>query len=284
MQTISNRVILLNNPTYQYDCQIVQSSAKILVFQCLCCTQKSGGILLIKQQDNNYSVPFDFTDANYKEIERILSKYPINQKKSGTIPLLMLAQKQNNNFLSLSAMKKVAKVLEIPEMDVYETASFYTMFNRERVGKFHLQVCGTTPCQLCGSREIIKTIEDKLGIHNGETTKDGLFTLQEVECLGACANAPMIQVNNEWVYEDLTPESTLKLLEDLQNGTDKKGPQNGRNQCEGPLGRTSLKGDVNIEVKHERDFEAAKQEWLDQKEKERLEAEKKRQAAQQAKK
>ncbi|CAK72238.1 unnamed protein product (macronuclear) [Paramecium tetraurelia] len=237
------------------------------------------------RDDNSDSVPFDFTDENYKKIEGILSKFPSNEKKSGTIPLLMLAQKQNNNFLSLSAMKKIAKILEIPEMDVFETASFYSMFNRERVGKFHLQVCGTTPCQLCGSKDIIKAIEQQLNIKNGETSADGLFTLQEVECLGACANAPMMQVNNEWVYEDLTPENTLKLLEDLKNGTDKKGPQNGRKNAEGPQGRTTLQNIANQQdIKYDRNFEAAKKEWLDQKEKERLEAEKKKQAAQQAKK
>lgn len=126
-------------------------------------------------------------------------------------------------------------------MDVYEVASFYTMFNRERVGKFHLQICGTTPCQLRGSEAIIEACEKHLGIKNGQTTPDYLFTIQEVECLGACANAPMIQLNGEWVYEDLTPENTVQLLEDLKNGKAKKGPQIDRNGCEGPQGRTTLK-------------------------------------------
>lgn len=152
-----------------------------------------------------------------------------------------MAQKQNNNFLPLSAMKKVAKLTEVNEMDVYEVATFYTMFNRERVGKFHLQICGTTPCQLRGSEKIIETCEKYLGIKNGQTTPDYMFTIQEVECLGACSNAPMLQVNGEWVYEDLTPENTIELLEKLKSGTDKKGPQINRNDCEGPQGRTTLK-------------------------------------------
>lgn len=156
-------------------------------------------------RDNNDSTPFDFTAENYKQVETILAKYPPNWKRSAIIPLLTLAQKQNDNFLSLAAMRKVARITEVNEMDVYEVASFYTMFNRERVGKFHLQVCGTTPCQLRGSEQIIEACEKHLGIKCGETTPDHLFTIQEVECLGACANAPMIQVNGEWVYEDLTP-------------------------------------------------------------------------------
>ena len=98
-------------------------------------------------------------------------------------------------------MNKVAKVLDMSPMQVYEVASFYTMFNRTRVGKYHLQVCGTTPCQLRGSRDIIKAIQDHAGIEMDGTSEDGLFTVSEVECLGACVNAPMIQVNNEYVYE-----------------------------------------------------------------------------------
>ena len=98
-------------------------------------------------------------------------------------------------------MNKVAKVLDMKPMQVYEVASFYTMFNRTKVGKYHLQVCGTTPCQLRGSRDIIKAIKDHAGIEMDGTSEDGLFTLSEVECLGACVNAPMIQVNNEYVYE-----------------------------------------------------------------------------------
>ena len=155
----------------------------------------AGYFSLRDTETNNNSTPFEFTTENYKEVQKLLSKYPSNWKRSAIIPLLTLAQKQNGNFLSLSAMRKVAKITEVNEMDVYEVASFYTMFNRERVGKFHLQICGTTPCQLKGSEAIIAACEKHLGIKNGETTKDGLYTIQEVECLGACSNAPMIQVN-----------------------------------------------------------------------------------------
>lgn len=129
---------------------------------------------------NSDSTPFDFTPENYEHVHRILSKYPSNYKKSAVIPLLHLAQEQEDNFLSLAAMKKVADIIETSDMEVYEVATFYTMFNRSKVGKFHLQICGTTPCQLCGAEEIIAAAEKHLGIHNGETTKDGMFTIQEV--------------------------------------------------------------------------------------------------------
>ena len=134
-------------------------------------------------KQNTDSVPFEFTDENYVEIEKILAKYPSNYKKSGAIPLLFLAQKQNDNFLTLSAMRKVAQILEVPDMDVFEVASFYTMFNREKVGKYHLQFCGTTPCMLRGIREVIASAEKHLDTKLGHTTRDGLFTLQEVYTL-----------------------------------------------------------------------------------------------------
>ena len=231
--------------------------------------------------NNIESMPFEFTDENYNKIETILSRYPTNYRRSGAIPVLMIAQKQNDNFLSLSAMKKVAKVLGMPEMEIFEVASFYTMFNRERVGKFHLQVCGTTPCMVRGSEEIMKTCQNHLGIHDGETTEDGLFTIQEVECLGACANAPMIQINGEWVYEDLTPENTIKLIEDLRAGNPvKKGPQNSRVNAEGIEGRTTLQKEFNTEFKTSRDFAKAKEDWQKQKEAEKAEAEAKKAQAQ----
>lgn len=138
----------------------------------------SGYVSHRERADNNDSNPFEFTLENYQQIDKVLKKFPPNFKKSAIIPLLHLAQKQNNNFLSLSAMKKVAKIVEVNEMDVYEVATFYTMFNRERVGKFHLQVCGTTPCQLRGSEKIIEACEKHLGIKCGETTPDYMFTIQ----------------------------------------------------------------------------------------------------------
>lgn len=154
---------------------------------------------------NNSESYFDFTDENYARVTRILSKYPANYKQSGIIPLLDLAQRQAGGWLPLAAMDKVAKIVGVAPMRVYEVATFYTMFNREKVGKYFMQLCGTTPCMICGSEDIKKTITDHLGIKDGETTEDGLFTMREVECLGACANAPMIQMNDDY-YECLTPK------------------------------------------------------------------------------
>lgn len=145
----------------------------------------------------------------------------------------------------MAAMDKVASICETPPSRVYEVASFYTMFNRTKVGKYFIQLCGTTPCMICGSEDIKQTIEKHLGIKNGGTTADGMFTLLEVECLGACANAPMIQLNDDY-FECLTPKTTIELLEACKAGkTPEMGkwgslPMNGQVSCEGPLGKTSL--------------------------------------------
>jgi len=221
----------------------------------------------ITTDENNLSTPFEFNEQSMREIERTLGKYPSNYKQSAVIPLLWIAQAQNDNWIPLTAMNKIAEIVEIHPMRVYEVATFYTMFNRQRVGKYHLQLCGTTPCMVCGAKEIRSTIEKTLHIHNGETTKDGLFTLNEVECLAACANAPMIQVNNEHFYENLTPETTVKLLEDLKAGTAKRGPANGANLAEGRQGRHSLTEIPTYEeaIAHFRDFIALKKELEEKK-------------------
>lgn len=156
-----------------------------------------------------------------------------------------LAQRQHGGWLPVAAMDKVATICGVAPVRVYEVASFYTMFNRTKVGKYFIQLCGTTPCMICGSNDISNAITKHLGIHSGETTQDGLFTLLEVECLGACANAPMIQLNDDY-YECLTPESVVTLLELCKAGKPppmgKWGslPMNGQVSCEGPLGKTSL--------------------------------------------
>ncbi|WFD45181.1 hypothetical protein MPSI1_003859 [Malassezia psittaci] len=179
---------------------------------------------------NNPSIPFAWTKESSKEAEKIISHYPPQYKKAAVIPLLHLAQKQNDNFLSISAMNFVANYLEMPPMRVYEVATFYTMFNRTPVGKHFIQVCTTTPCMLggCGAESVLNALQDRLGIHPGETTEDGKFTMIEVECLGACANAPMVQINDAY-YEDLTPESIVKIVDALERGEHvKPGNQDGR--------------------------------------------------------
>lgn len=181
------------------------------------------------------------------------------------MPLLWLAQKQNGNFLPLSAMQKIAKILEIPDMAVYEVASFYTMYNRAPVGKFHLQICGTTPCMVRGAGEVIDAALSHLGVEKNHVTPDGLFCVSEVECLGACANAPMMQVNNEWFYEDLDKNNVINVIEKFKSGEEiNPGPQiASRRNSEGPQGRTCLKKFEDVPIT--RDFVEAKKQWEAQK-------------------
>ncbi|XP_032875729.1 NADH dehydrogenase [ubiquinone] flavoprotein 2, mitochondrial [Amblyraja radiata] len=189
--------------------------------------------------DNNDETPFDFTPENYKRLEVIIDSYPEGHQSAAVIPVLDLAQRQNG-WLPLSAMNKVAEILKMPTMRVYEVATFYTMFNRKPMGKHHIQICTTTPCMLCDSDSILKCIKEKLGIAIGETTPDKLFTVTEVECLGACVNAPMVQINDNY-YEDLTPKDMEEIIDELKTGKiPKPGPRNGRFSCEPAGGLTSL--------------------------------------------
>lgn len=184
---------------------------------------------------------FDFTDDNYNEISKIMKRYPKNYKSSAVIPLLDLAQRQCGGWLPLAAMNKVGKLLEMPPIRVYEVATFYTMFNREKIGKYNVQVCTTTPCMIRGGYPILDAIKNHLGIKVGGNTSDGMFHLMEVECLGACVNAPMVQINDDY-YEDLTPDTVVKVLEDIKAGKKPTiGPQNGRKGCIGVQGKTCLK-------------------------------------------
>jgi NADH dehydrogenase (ubiquinone) flavoprotein 2 len=190
--------------------------------------------------DNNPSIAFEFTAENLIRAKEVVAKYPPQYKKSAVMPLLDLGQRQLG-FCSISVMNYVAKLLEMPPMRVYEVATFYTMYNKSPMGKYHLQVCTTTPCQLCGSDGIMDAVKGHLGIKPGETTKDKLFTLSEVECLGACVNAPMIGINDDY-YEDLTPEGTVQILTKLQKGQKvSPGPLNStRESCEPFSGRKVL--------------------------------------------
>jgi len=189
---------------------------------------------------NNADVPFEFTAENLKRAQAIMDIYPEGHKRAAVIPLLDLAQRQNGGWLPISGMHAVADLLEMPKMRVYEVATFYTMYNREPVGKYFVQVCTTTPCWLRGSDGIMQCLSKKLGIKNGETTKDGMFTLQEVECLGACVNAPMFQINDDF-YEDLTVKDTEEIIDDLKNGRKPiAGPRSGRFAAEPLTGLTSL--------------------------------------------
>lgn len=160
---------------------------------------------------------FEFSAENLKKAAKIIAKYPPGRQASAVMPLLDLAQRQSDNWLPRAAMDAVAALLDMPKIKVYEVATFYTMYNKAPVGKHHIQVCTTTPCWLRGSDGVIETCRAKLGIDFDETTPDGQFSMVEVECLGACVNAPMVQINDDY-FEDLTPEKTATLLDDLAAG------------------------------------------------------------------
>ena len=188
---------------------------------------------------------FTFNSENLARAKTIIARYPEGRQMSAMIPLLDLAQRQNKNHLTLAAMNYVADFLEVPRIKAYETANFYTMFNKEPVGENLVQICTTTPCWLRGSDAIEHACKSKLGIGNGETTADGKFSVMKVECLGACVNAPMVQINDDY-YEDLTPENMGKILDDLKAGKKPTiGSQTGRKGSCAQNGPTSLKGKVS---------------------------------------
>lgn len=162
---------------------------------------------------------FSFTKENERKIKDILKRYPKGRQASAILPLFELAQKQCAGWLPGSAIEKITGMLNVPLIRGYEVATFYTMFNLKPIGKYHLQVCGTTPCMLRGSEDLIKACKKRLKIDHGETTKDGLFTLSEVECLAACVNAPVVQINDDY-FEDLTTQTFLELIEKLSKGED----------------------------------------------------------------
>jgi NADH-quinone oxidoreductase E subunit len=183
---------------------------------------------------------FQFSKKNFEEAQRIIAKYPEGRQASAVMPLLDLAQRQSEGWLPRVAMDYIADMLGMPAMRVYEVATFYSMYNMRPIGKYHVQVCTTTPCWLNGSDGIVSACKDKLKVGLGESTKDGYFTLTEVECLGACVNAPMVQINDDF-YEDLTPESMGAILGDLAAGKKPKiGPQSKRKSSEPLEGLTSL--------------------------------------------
>jgi NADH-quinone oxidoreductase E subunit len=177
---------------------------------------------------------FEFSKENLKKAKEIVAKYPEGKQRSAILPLLDLAQRQNDNWLSREALDYIGIYLDLPAIRVYEVATFYTMFNLAPVGQNFIQVCRTTPCWLRGSDKITEACKSKLGIEIGEKTADGKFSLVEVECLGACVNAPMVQINDDY-YEDLSPKLMEKIIDDLSAG--KKiniGSQTGR-QCSAPV-------------------------------------------------
>ena len=189
---------------------------------------------------------FQWTAENGRKAKEIIGRYPEGRQMSASIPLLDLAQRQvgaetnTQGWLPIPVMEFVGRELDMPYVRVLEVATFYTMFNMHPVGRFHVQVCGTTPCMLRGSDDVFEACY-KRGLKKGHTSEDGLFTLTEVECLGACANAPMVQINDD-NYEDLTEESMTAILDALAAGkTPKAGPQVDRQTSCPAGGPTTLK-------------------------------------------
>lgn len=179
---------------------------------------------------------FAFTPENRAKADAYIAKYPPGRQASAVLSLLYLAQDQHDNWVPRAAMDHIAEILAMPPIRVYEVASFYTMFNLRPVGRHFLQICTTTPCWLRGSDAVVAACKKKLGIGIGETTADKKFTLLEVECLGACVNAPIIQVNNRDFYEDLDGPAAEKLIDALARGeTPPKGSVAGR-QGSAPIG------------------------------------------------
>jgi NADH-quinone oxidoreductase subunit E len=160
------------------------------------------------------TINIQFSPERLKEVQTLISHYTEGQQKAAILPILHLAQRDFGGWLSPQTMDYVASLLQIQHIEVYEVASFYTMFNLEPVGSYLLEVCRTGPCMLVGSDNIIKYIEEKLHIKDGETSADGKFTLKTVECLGACGYAPMMQVGERY-HEHLTPERIDQLVEEF---------------------------------------------------------------------
>lgn len=169
-----------------------------------------------KMNKSENSAAFTFDADSIIEARNEIAKYPDNRKQSAVMALLYIAQRNNDGWLSIDAMNYVADFLSMPRIKVYEIAHFYTMFNTERVGKYIIQVCRTTPCWLCGSDDIVQACEDALGIKVGETTEDGKFSLVEFECLGNCTNAPVLQVNDKF-HERMTKEKVVALIDEIRD-------------------------------------------------------------------
>ncbi len=161
---------------------------------------------------SNATKKIAFSDKARKEFEEIVSRYP--EKRAALLPVAHLAQREFG-WISPDTMSYIGKLLDVPVSEVYDTVTFYTMFKTRPMGKYHIQLCHTLSCALCGSRELYEHLEKKLGIHNGEVTEDGKFSLLKVECLGSCGTAPVVQINDDY-YEGLSPEKLDEILENLE--------------------------------------------------------------------
>ena len=183
---------------------------------------------------------FDFNPASLEAAKLIIAKYPKDKQQSAVMALLYIAQKQNSNWIPLAAMKYIGKLLDMPYIKVYEVATFYTMYNLAPVGKHFIQICTTTPCMIRGAYKLVEACKEKISENENELSKDQSCSWMEVECLGACVNAPMLQINDDY-YEDLDKEKTLKILNKILTGeTPKPGSYRGRLNNEPENNRKTL--------------------------------------------
>ena len=199
----------------------------------------------LKRISKDQPEKFEFNDKNIELAKKMINNYPEGKQQSAVMSLLYLAQRQNNNWIPLAAMKYIAKFLNMPYIRVYEVATFYSMYNLSPVGKFFYQVCTTTPCMLRGAYKLVDVCKKKISNKENEISSDGNSSWMEVECLGACINAPMIQINDEY-YEDLDEKKLENIIEETMKGkTPKPGSYRGRVNSEPENNRTTLVGIKN---------------------------------------
>ena len=189
-----------------------------------------------KEQPEN----FDFNPTSLEAAKSVIAKYPKDKQQSAVMALLYIAQKQNSNWIPLAAMKCIGKFLDMPYIKVYEVATFYTMYNLAPVGKHFIQICTTTPCMIRGAYKLVEACKEKISENENELSKDQSCSWMEVECLGACVNAPMLQINDDY-YEDLDKEKTLKIFDKILSGEmPKPGSYRGRINNEPENNRKTL--------------------------------------------
>ena len=194
----------------------------------------------IKKISKEQPDKFEFTLDNLEKVKKIIKKYPDGKQQSAVMSLLYLAQKQNNNWIPLAAIKYIGKLLEMPYIKVYEVVTFYTMYNLTPVGNHFIQVCTTTPCMIRGAYKLVEACKEKISPNENELSKDKSCSWMEVECLGACVNAPMIQINDDY-YEDLDKEKTLKIIDQILKGEKPRpGSYRGRLNTEPENNRKTL--------------------------------------------
>ena len=199
----------------------------------------------IKKISKDQPENFKFNDKNLEAAEKVISNYPEGKQQSAVMALLYIAQRQNNNWIPLSAMKYIARYLNMPYIKVYEVATFYTMYNLAPVGEYFLQVCTTTPCMLRGAYKLVDVCKSKISQNENVISKDGKMSWMEVECLGACVNSPMIQINDDY-FEDLDEKKLEKIIESIQHGQKiKPGSYKGRKSAEPENNRVTLMDSKN---------------------------------------